>query len=79
MRTTIDTFESMTLPDLYREGLTQRSLGGEAHLNAYKLGLIEAILKEGLRAEDAEGEVLRAKAREALDVALWEPRPPRGL
>ena len=69
----------MTLPDLYQVGLAQRSMGGEAHLNIYKLGLIEAILKEGLRAEDPEGEVLRVKAREALDVAMWEPRPPRGL
>lgn len=69
----------MTVPDLYREGLTQRSLRGQAHLDSYKLGLIEAILKEGLRAEDPEAAVVRAKAREALDVALWEPRPPRGL
>ena len=67
----------MTLPPLYREGLEQRALLGPDRLNSYKLGLIEAILKEALTAQDtADAETLRSRLRAALDVALWEmPRP----
>ncbi len=63
----------MTLPPLYREGLTQRALGGEAQLNVYKLGLVEAILKEALSAsteQDSRG--LGAGIRTALEVVRWE-------
>ena len=68
----------MTLPALYVEGLTQRALCGEQHLNTYKLGLIEAILKEALRADDEDGpDALRSKMRTALDVAVWEAPPAR--
>ncbi len=64
----------MPLPDLYLEGLSQRALLGEVALNAYKLGLMEAILKEALSVEEAdEGHALRARMRTALDVARWEP------
>lgn len=68
----------MTLPSLYVEGLTQRALGGPERLNRYKLGLIEAILKEALRVGEVDDlEAVRAKVRTALDVALWEvPGPP---
>ncbi len=70
----------MTLPPLYREGLEQRALLGPDRLNSYKLGLIEAILKEALTAQDAQDtEALRSSLRAALDVALWEmPRPRAG-
>ena len=67
----------MTLPTLYVEGLRQRALLGQGPLNVYKLGLIEAILKETLRGgEDQAPETLRAAIQTALDVARWELRPP---
>ncbi len=69
----------MTLPPLYLEGLTQRALRGQEQLAVYKLGLIEAILKEALRSEHGEAETaLRSAAQEALEVARWEMRSPRG-
>ncbi len=68
----------MPLPDLYLEGLSQRALRGEAALNAYKLGLVEAILKEALSARELDdGQALRAGMRTAIDVARWEPPRPR--
>jgi hypothetical protein len=68
----------MPLPSLYVEGLTQRALRGPQQLNTYKLGLIEAILKEALRLDDGEGcEALRSQIRTALDVAVWEAPAPR--
>jgi hypothetical protein len=69
----------MTLPQLYVEGLIQRALLGDARLDTYKLGLIEAVLKEALTADGPEGvDALRSAARTALEVARWEaPRPGR--
>ena len=65
----------MTLPVLYVEGLSQRALRGQDQLNAYKLGLIEAVLKEARRARGEEGlEATRAALETALEVARWEPR-----
>lgn len=68
----------MSLPALYLEGLMQRSLRGTADLNAYKLGLIEAVLKDTLRtgASGSAGEELEAAVRTAIEVARWEPSPP---
>jgi hypothetical protein len=44
-------------------------------LNVYKLGLIEAILKDALRTSDDNGAAgLRSAMQTALDVARWEPR-----
>lgn len=63
----------MALPALYREGLAQRSLAGDAALNTYKLGLVEAVLKDGLRADRAGDETALADAAQtALDVVRWE-------
>jgi hypothetical protein len=63
----------MALPDLYLEGLMQRALLGEDRLNAYKLGLIQAILKAALGADDADAaEALRSDLKLALEVARWE-------
>ncbi|MBW3610573.1 MAG: hypothetical protein KY438_03455 [Actinobacteria bacterium] len=70
----------MTLPTLYLEGLMQRSVLGSAELNAYKLGLIEALLKDTLRRVGAidDGDELQATLRTAIEVARWEPPgPPR--
>ena len=68
----------MTLPPLYVEGLTQRALRGPEQLDRYKLGLIEAILKEALRAGDGEDSArLRSSMQTAVDVAQWEMRPRR--
>ncbi|MBW3580465.1 MAG: hypothetical protein KY431_05450 [Actinobacteria bacterium] len=67
----------MTLPVLYVEGLTQRALRGREHLNVYKLGLIEAILKDSLHAGSGE-EAVRSAVETALEVARWEMRPPSG-
>ena len=65
----------MTLPPLYLEGLTQRAPLGQEQLNAYKLGLIEAILKEALRAEEENDVTTIASAiRTAVEVAQWEMR-----
>ncbi len=70
----------MSLPPLYVEGLTQHALRGHSALVAYKLGLIEALLKETLRQLDAGDEAgdeaddaVRSNLRAALDVALWDP------
>ena len=66
----------MTLPPLYREGLSQRALVGQDQLNVYKLGLIEAILKEALRAEAGDDVTTAHSAmRTAVEVAQWEMRP----
>lgn len=65
----------MTLPALYREGLTQRALRGPDQLNVYKLGLIEAILKEACRAGAQDEATIRLAIQAALDIARWEPRP----
>jgi hypothetical protein len=68
----------MTIPPLYAEGLAQHALRGAEQLHGYKLGLIEAILKQALRDEGAEDpEAMRAAMRTAIDVAQWEMRPPR--
>lgn len=68
----------MPLPPLYVEGLTQKAQRGLAQLQDYKLGLIEALLKETLREleGDAPLDVVAANVRTALDVTLWELRPP---
>ena len=67
----------MTLPPLYTEGLLQHSRQGFLKLCVYKLGLIEAILKEIIRRLDNEDpDVIRTKLRQALAVAQWEMRPP---
>ncbi len=71
----------MSLPALYVEGLAQRALLGAAELNAYKVGLIEALLKDTLRTASAgdSGDALQAGVRTAIEVARWEPaRPGRG-
>jgi hypothetical protein len=71
----------MSLPALYLEGLMQRSLRGTAELNAYKLGLIEAVLKEALRADGRAGEpeqAVDAAVRTAIEVARWDPPPAAG-
>ena len=69
----------MPLPELYLEGLTQRALCGQDQLNIYKLGLIEAILKEALRADDEEEHLatIRSAVQTALDVARWDMPPSR--
>jgi hypothetical protein len=66
----------MSLPALYLEGLMQRSLRGRAELDAYKLGLIEAVLKEPLRADGragGPGQAVDAAVRTAIEVARWDP------
>ena len=69
----------MTLPPLYLEGLTQRGMLGQAQLNVYKLGLIEAILKEALRSEQGHDvAAIRSAVQTAVEVAQWEMRPSRG-
>ena len=66
----------MTLPPLYLEGLTQRALRGQEQLNVYKLGLIEAILKETLRSDQGQDvTTLRSAIQAAIEVARWEMRP----
>lgn len=63
----------MTLPSLYLEGLKQRALLGQEQLNVYKLGLIEAILRDTLRgASEQESGELRSAIQTALEVARWE-------
>ncbi len=68
----------MPLPPLYVEGLTQKARRGLLDLQIYKLGLVEALLKETLREleGDARPEVVTGNVRTALDVVLWELRPP---
>ncbi len=65
----------MPLPPLYQEGLMQHALRGNSALVTYKLGLIEALLKDTLRGVDDNEpmEAVRANVRTALDVALWDP------
>lgn len=65
----------MPLPALYLEGLMQRSIRGSAELNTYKLGLIEALLKDALRRVDTidGGDVVNTSLRTAIEVARWEP------
>ncbi|MDQ6796532.1 MAG: hypothetical protein M3011_00665 [Actinomycetota bacterium] len=62
----------MSLPILYLEGLKQRAMRGDDHLNTYKLGLIEAVLKEALRADESEATSTRSAVQTALDVARWD-------
>lgn len=70
----------MTLPPLYLEGLSQRALLGQAQLNVYKLGLIEAILKEAVRSDqEQDPATIRSAIRTAVEVAQWEMRPSRGI
>lgn len=65
----------MTLRALYEEGLSQRALRGHDQLNTYKIGLIEAILRETLGDKDTNDVAgLRASIHTALEVARWEPR-----
>ena len=68
----------MSLPALYLEGLAQRALRGAAELNAYKVGLVEAVLKDALRAARAgdADEALQTGVRTAMEVARWEPPRP---
>ncbi|HSH60243.1 MAG TPA: hypothetical protein VK988_11500 [Acidimicrobiales bacterium] len=69
----------MTLRPLYLEGLTQRALRGQDQLGVYKLGLIEAILKEALRSDQGQDvAALRSAVQDAVEVAQWEMRAPRG-
>ena len=66
----------MTLPELYLEGLTQKALRGQQPLNVYKLGLIEAILRDTVRHDVKEDPAaMRSAVRTALEVARWEMRP----
>ena len=65
----------MPLPPLYEQGLALNARKDVPSLNAYKLGLIEALLKETLKlvSDDDEQAVVRTNVRTALDVVLWEP------
>ncbi len=68
----------VSLPPLYSEGLHQHARQGFLELCVYKLGLIEAILKDTVRRLDSEDpEVVKARLRDAVAVAQWELRPPR--
>ena len=68
----------VTLPPLYSEGLHQHARQGFLELCVYKLGLIEAILKDAIRRVESEDpDVVKAKLRDAVAVAQWELRPPR--
>ncbi len=71
-------FSAVPLPPLYVEGLTQKARRGLLDLQVYKLGLIEALLKETLHEleGDARPDVVAEHVRTALDVTLWELRPP---
>jgi hypothetical protein len=68
----------MALPPLYVQNLTLNARRDVPALNAYKVGLIEAILKDTLRMLDEDRPIddVRASVRTALDVAVWTP--PRG-
>ena len=67
----------MSLPPLYAEGLRQHARQGFEKLSVYKLGLIEAILRDILRTMDSTGpDAAKAKIRNALEVAQWELAPP---
>ena len=68
----------MGLPPLYTEGLLQHARRGLLRLCEYKLGTVEALLKQALRRLDSEEppEAVRESLRTALDVVLWEMPPP---
>lgn len=69
----------MGLPPLYNEGLLQHARRGLLQLHEYKLGMVEALLKDALRRLDSEDdppEGVRDDIRTALDVILWEMPPP---
>ncbi|MFN2608936.1 MAG: hypothetical protein ABR511_13780 [Acidimicrobiales bacterium] len=68
----------MSLPPLYVEGLMQRGGGGLLELDTYKLGLVEALLKQALRQldDEAPADRLHDTLRAALDVTLWEAPDP---
>ncbi len=65
----------MPLPPLYVQNLTLNARRDVPSLNAYKVGLIEAILKDTLKMldEDRPIDEVRASVRTALDVAIWDP------
>lgn len=65
----------MTLPELYAQNLVLHS-AHPPRLHLYKLGLVEALLKEALGALDRSSpDEARAGLRQALEVVRWEPRP----
>ncbi len=68
----------MGLPPLYTEGLLQHARRGLVQLQDYKLGIVEALLKDVLRRLDSDGpaDAVRDDVRTALDVVLWEMPPP---
>ena len=68
----------MALPPLYTEGLLQHARRGLVQLQDYKLGIVEALLKDVLRRLDSDGapDAVRDDVRTALDVILWEMPPP---
>jgi hypothetical protein len=68
----------MGLPPLYQEGLLQHARRGLLQLHEYKLGMVEALLKDALRRldSDARPDGVRDDIRTALDVVLWEMPPP---
>jgi hypothetical protein len=68
----------MALPPLYKEGLLQHARRGLLQLHEYKLGMVEALLKDVLRRLDSDvpAEGVRDDIRTALDVILWEKPPP---
>ncbi len=68
----------MALPPLYQEGLLQHARRGLVELQDYKLGIVEALLKDVLRRLEpgAPAEAVRDDVRTALDVVLWEMPPP---
>ncbi len=53
----------------------QHALRDAPALDRYKLGMVEALIKQTLRLinDDESIEVVRANLRTALDVAVWEP------
>ncbi|MDP9388030.1 MAG: hypothetical protein M3Q48_08880 [Actinomycetota bacterium] len=68
----------MPLPPLYVEGLAQHAARGLDRLNVYKLGLVEALLKDALRRmrREEDPEEVAAVVRTALEVTMWELPPP---
>ncbi len=68
----------MALPPLYTEGLLQHARRGLVQLQDYKLGIVEALLKDALRRLDSDGpaDAVRDDVRTALNVVLWEMPPP---
>ncbi|HVE45636.1 MAG TPA: hypothetical protein VNA57_02655 [Acidimicrobiales bacterium] len=66
------------LPSLYLEGLKQRALLGQEQVTVYKLGLIEAILRDTLRGSSEEEPELRTAMEAAIEVARWEMPSSRG-